>query len=105
MNRRRLPNKRAALAVSFEHNAIRYRAHIGFFDDGAPAELFVDAVARPNSAVDAFAADASILISLLLQTGSTVAEISHSLRRNPDGSPASVIGQAVAALLAEQERR
>jgi hypothetical protein len=104
MTRERLPNRRRALAVSFEHGGIRYRAHIGYFANGAPAELFVDAVVRPDSAVSNFTADASILISLLLQRGSSVTEISHGLRRNPDGSPASVIGQAIDTMLAEQER-
>ena len=41
---------------------------IGRFPDGVLAEVFLDA-AKPSSALDAFSADAAILISLLLQHG------------------------------------
>jgi hypothetical protein len=92
--RTRLPNRRPAIAAEFWHRDQRYRCHIGRFPDGGSiAELFLDS-ARPNSALDAFAADAAILISLLLQHGATPSEIGHALRRNPDGSPASLIGAA-----------
>jgi hypothetical protein len=72
---------------------------VGFFPDGGMAELFLDS-ARPNSTLDAFAADAAILISLLLQHGAAPAEIGHALRRGPDGAPASLIGAAVDQLQA-----
>jgi hypothetical protein len=101
--RRRLPNRRSALALRFEHRGIGYRAHIGFFGNGEAAELFIDC-AKQNSAIDSFAADAAILASLLLQHGASLDEIGHSLKRNPDGTPASVIGQAVDVMLNEVAR-
>src|SRR5262249_32614482 len=92
--RNRLPNRRGAIALNFTHRDLRFRAHVGSFVDGRIAELFLDG-ARPNSALDALAADAAILISLLLQRDSSPSEIGHALRREPDGSPASLIGPAV----------
>jgi hypothetical protein len=92
--RKRLPNRRPAIATEFWHRDQRYRCHIGRFPSGGIAELFLDS-ARPNSELDAFAGDAAILISLLLQHGASPAEIGHALRRNPDGSPASLIGAAL----------
>jgi hypothetical protein len=94
----RLPNRRGAVAISLTHRDQRFRAHVGYFA-GRIAEVFLDA-ARPDSALDAFAADAAILISLLLQRGSSPAEIGHALRRAPDGSPASLIGAAIDQLQA-----
>jgi hypothetical protein len=91
--RNRLPNRRGAVAFDFTHRDQRFRAHVGFHA-GAIAELFLDG-ARPNSALDALAADAAILISLLLQRDSSPSEIGHALRREPNGSPASLIGAAV----------
>jgi hypothetical protein len=99
MTRRRLPQRRAATAFDFRHADQPYRAHVGFFPEGTAAELFLDS-SRPNSALDALAADSSILISLLLQYGASPAEIGHALRRGPDGSPASLIGAAVDQLQA-----
>jgi hypothetical protein len=98
--RHRLPNRRGAVAVELEHAGHRFRMQIGCFPDGRLAELFLDA-AKQNSGLDAFAADAAILVSLLLQHGATPAEIGHALRRAPDGSPASLIGSAIDALTAE----
>src|SRR5258708_6207148 len=94
--RERLPNRRPAIAFDFQHRGMRYRAHVGFFENGAPAELFIDS-SKQNSALDCFANDGAILVSLLLQNGTTLPEIGHSLKRNPDGSPASLIGEAVEA--------
>jgi len=50
---------------------------------------------KQNSALDAFAAGAAILVSLLLQHGATPAEIGHALRRAPDGTAASLVGAVV----------
>ena len=77
--RMHLPNRRGAVAISFTHRDQRFRVHIGYFAGGSVAEMFLDA-ARPNSALDAFAADA--------------------LRRTPDGLPASLIGAAIDQLQA-----
>ena len=100
MTRRRLPNRRRAIALSLEHNGHHFRMHIGYFADGTIGELFLDA-AKQNSALDAFAADAAILISLLLQHGATPAAIGHALRRMPSGAPASLIGAVVDRLAAK----
>jgi hypothetical protein len=54
--------------------------------------------------LDAFAADAAILLSLLLQHGATLGEIGHALRRSPNGTPASLIG-VVIDRLAEMESK
>jgi hypothetical protein len=99
--RRRLPQRRGAIAVELEHAGHHFRMQIGCFPDGVLGEVFIDA-AKPNSTLDAFAADAAILVSLLLQHGATPAEIGHALRRAPDGAAASLIG-AVVDRLAEME--
>jgi hypothetical protein len=67
---------------------------VGYYPDGAMGEVFLDA-AKQNSALDAFAADTAILISLLLQYGATPAEIGHALRRMPDGAAASLVGAVI----------
>jgi ribonucleoside-diphosphate reductase alpha chain len=97
--RHRLPNRRESIAFNVNHRGMRYRAHVGFHGGDRLGEVFLDA-AKPDSAVDAFAADAAILISLLLQHGSTVREIGHALRRSPSGVPASLIGEVVDQLIA-----
>jgi hypothetical protein len=95
--RQRLDDRRAADVRELAHANQRYRLHVGRFPSGALAEVFVDS-SKPNSTMDAFAADAAILISLLLQHGATPNEIGHALRRNPNGAAASLIGAVVDAL-------
>jgi hypothetical protein len=95
----RPPNRRGAIAFQFSHANQRYRAHVGFFASGTPSELFLNAI-KPDTTLDALAADASILISLLLQHHASVSEINHALRRTPDGAAASLIGAAVDELAA-----
>jgi hypothetical protein len=87
--RRRLPQRRGAIAVEIEHAGHQFRMQIGCFPDGAIGD------AKQNSNLDAFAADAAILVSLLLQYGATSAEIGHALRRAPDATAASLVGAVV----------
>jgi hypothetical protein len=54
-----------AIAVELEHAGHQFRMQIGCFPDGALGEVFLDAT-KQNSMLDAFAADAAILLSLLL---------------------------------------
>ena len=97
--RRRLPMRRMAVALELEHGGHRFRLQIGRYADGALGEVFVD-MHKGGSTLDAFAADAAILISLLLQYGASPAEIGHALRRAPNGDPASLIGAVVDRLRA-----
>jgi ribonucleoside-diphosphate reductase alpha chain len=92
--RRRLPHRRGAVALDIEHAGHRYRMHVGYFPDGTVGEVFVDAT-KQNSTLDALAADAAVLLSLLLQHGALPAEIGHALRRSPNGASASLIGAVV----------
>jgi hypothetical protein len=92
---------RGAVALDLEHAGHRYWMHVGYFPDGAVGEVFLDAT-KQNSMLDAFAADAAILLSLLLQRGATPAEIGHALLRGPDGTAASLVG-AVIDRLAEMD--
>ena len=102
--RRRLPHRRGAVALDIEHDGHRYRMHVGYFPDGAVGEVFLDA-AKQNSTLDALAADAAVLLSLLLQHGASPAEIGHTLRRSPNGAPASLIGAVVDELHATERQR
>jgi hypothetical protein len=85
MTRRRLSQRRAAIAVELEHAGHHFRMQVGSFPDGALGEVFLDAI-KQNSMLDAFAADAAILLSLLLQHGVTPAESGEFDRRG--GRPA-----------------
>ena len=90
-DRHQLPNRRSHDGFEFEHGGIRYSAGIGIFPDGRPAELFLNA-AKSGTAMETYARDAAILVSLALQHGCTVDTLRHAITRNQDGSPSGPIG-------------
>ena len=102
-DRRRLPMRRIAVALDLAQGGHPFRLQIGRYPDGAVGEVFID-MHKGGSTLDALAADAAILISLLLQHGALPAEIGHALRHAPDGAPASLIGAVVDLLRAEAGR-
>jgi hypothetical protein len=98
MTRRRLENRRLAETFDLEVAGLRYKVTIGFFPDGAPAEVFLSNH-RAGNASDIAARDAGILVSLCLQHNCAVETIARALSRNSDGSASGVVG-AVLDLIA-----
>lgn len=107
-NRQRLQQRRSLETVAIEVQGQRFKVGLGRGVDvdsrgraiapaGPVVEVWLNGQ-HVNSFADVMASDAAILISLLLQYGHPASEIVASLKRNPDGSPASPIGMA--ALLA-----
>jgi hypothetical protein len=94
LRRDRLPNKRACETIAFERDGSRYQMTVGYFPDGRPGEIFLNAD-RSDSLLDVMTSDAAILASLALQHGCTLETIAHALKRDARGAAASPIGAAV----------
>jgi hypothetical protein len=77
-HRKRLPNRRGSLIVTFEHEGRCYRVSGSRFSDGRLAEIFLD-TGKAGSAVQTHADNEAILASLLLQHGVSVSAIRHSI--------------------------
>jgi hypothetical protein len=92
--RERLPNRRAAETMIFEHAGADFTMTAGRYGDGRLGEIFVNA-GHANSALDALASDAAIAISFALQHGADLAEIRSAMKRNSQGEPSSPIGAAL----------
>lgn len=95
--RQRLPNRRPSVTVTSTwpaHSGTPLHIAVGFDKNGAPSEIFGRAK-RPESDLDNVVDDSAVLISLLLQHGATLKDISHSLGKARDGNPTSVIGAIV----------
>src|ERR1700677_2623248 len=67
LTRARLPNRRAAELIDFEHQGRRWTATISRFPDGRVAEVFLSA--SKVSALAEMAAELAIVASLALQSG------------------------------------
>jgi hypothetical protein len=92
--RNRLPHRRAAETIAFEHAGAGFSLTAGYYPDGRVGEVFLNAD-RANSLLDFIAADAAILTSLALQYGAPLDEIRHALKRDSRGEAASPIGAAL----------
>jgi hypothetical protein len=92
--RERLPWRRFAISTSFERDGASFEMTAGFYPDGRPGEIFLNAD-RANSLLDFLMSDAAILASLALQYGAPLDEIRHALKRTTSGEPASPIGAAL----------
>jgi hypothetical protein len=96
--RHRLAPRRDHEVIAIEHEGARYKIGLGreFTPPtqlGPVLEVFINEQ-KVNSALDVLCSDGAILMSLLLQYGHPADEIAASLKRNPDGSPASPLGVA-----------
>jgi hypothetical protein len=92
--RERLPNRRAAVSGGFERDGARFEMTAGFYPDGRPGEIFLNAD-RANSLLDFLMSDAAILASIALQYGASLDELRHALKRDSRGAAASPIGEAL----------
>lgn len=90
--RRTLPARRAAEIFMFEADGVRYRATLGRFADGRPAELFLDGQ-KFASSVQVNAETSAVLVSLLLQHDVPLDVIRHSVR-GPVGAALDLIAKA-----------
>jgi hypothetical protein len=97
MTRRILPQRRRAETFTVIHWNQPFVVTAGFFDDGTPGEVFVDA-RKTGGDVEAIARDAAVVISLALQHGVPIDAIRHAVTRNGSGAPASILGAVVDAL-------
>ena len=92
VERRRLPNRRSADSLDFEHAGRRWTATVSRFDDGRLAEIFI---AGPKEAsIVELAQEAAIIASLALQSGCAAETLRHALT----GRQAGPLGVALALI-------
>lgn len=92
--RKRLPNRRTAETITFEHAGASFTMTAGRYDDGRPGEIFMNA-AHANSALDAIISDAAIAVSFALQNGCSLDDIRRAMKRNSAGEASSPMGAAL----------
>jgi hypothetical protein len=91
MTRRILPQRRSAETFHLRFWNQPVSVTVGYYDDGTPGEIFVDA-GKTGQDVQSTARDAAVVLSIAMQHGATVDTIQHALTRLGDGSPASILG-------------
>ena len=88
--RERLPNRRAADLVNFEHDRGRWTVTIGRYPDGRIAEIFLDA-AKESPLVE-LAQESAIIASLALQSGCPLNTLRHAVSGRSAGPLGAALG-------------
>jgi hypothetical protein len=105
MIRRRLPNRRVAITHDLAVGQQRFAATIGFDPLGRPREIFLGGP-KSGSDVAAVLADVSVAISVALQCGVSASAMAVSIGRTGEpAQPISIVGAALAALAAYEDRQ
>ena len=99
--RRRLPNRRPHEVFEFELG-VRYRAGVGYFENGGVAEIFLSAN-KFDSDLDVHARDSAIAASLALQYGASIEVIYKSMTKNANGAPSGPLGYILRELMRRNE--
>lgn len=101
--RQRLPNRREHTVITFTTaDGFRYRAGIGYFEDGQLAEIFLNAE-KIGTAIETAARDSAVVASLALQHGVPPETIRRALTRNGNGEAGGPLGTLLDLLAAERK--
>ena len=92
-----LPARRDAETFDIIHHGARFSVTLGRFEDGRPAEVFVDGL-KTGADLSESLRDAALTLSLALQHGCPMPTIVSAVRRDGAGRPLSVIGAVVDAV-------
>ena len=88
--RERLPNRRAAELIDFEHDRGRWTVTIGRYPDGRVAELFIDA--PKETPLVELAQESAIIASLALQSGCPLNTLRHAVSGRSAGPLGAALG-------------
>ena len=92
--RKRLPNSRGSEIFSFESMGTRFRACVGYYDDGRIGELFVDSY-KSGSSVSSLVRDIGIVFSFAVQHGADPRAMAKALSRDSNGHPLGPLAVAL----------
>jgi hypothetical protein len=104
MPREQLPHRRRSETFALNWGGYR-SAHFvtcGYFEDGRLGEIFIGS-GKSGEQVEAIARDGAILLSIALQNGAKLSDISHAITRDSRNAPMTIVGAVVDQLLREEK--
>ncbi len=100
MTRRRPPDRRDGELVTFDHDGVRYTAQFSRDDVGAPIELFMNC-GKEGTTANIVARECAVILSIAVQSGTSLETIFAALPKLQDGKPAGPVGVALAMISAK----
>jgi hypothetical protein len=99
--RQRLPDRREAELVDFEHTGRRWTVTVGRFPDGRVGEVFLDT--PKASAIGEIAADAAVAASIAFQFGAPLETVRHALADRLAGPLGAALALVAGTAASKQE--
>lgn len=106
MTRERLPDRRPAIGLSFEHrypgaDPRVFSATVGFYDAACtrPAEVFINSVNGTEKQVTVDHHDAAVALSIALQHGASLDEMGQAMLHGNDGAAHGFLGSLAQAVM------
>ena len=95
-NRRILPQRRQSetFEMAFGGLAKSHTITLGFYDDGALGEVFING-GKSGEVVEAIARDSAVILSLALQYGAGLSNTKSAITRDEQGAPATIVGAVI----------
>jgi hypothetical protein len=97
--RRALPQRRRSETFEMTFGGIdkRFAITLGYYEDGSIGEVFITG-GKSGEQVEAIARDGAVLLSMALQFGAELDAIKHSITRDGQNAPASIVGAVIDAI-------
>jgi len=107
--RNNLPHRRSSIIFTLEFQGEQYDVTTGFYDSGSFGEIFINRVRDKTAAklgqhLEAVCRDSAILMSLALQYGVNLLDLKHSITRDDDGVPMSIVGAIIDSIEQNKEK-
>lgn len=102
MTREPLPLRRRSETFELPFGGFR-QSHIitvGFYEDGRIGEVFING-GKSGEIVEAIARDGAVILSMALQHGVPLDDISHAITRDGQNMPQSIVGVIVDMIVKE----
>jgi hypothetical protein len=103
MSRKTLPLRRHCETFDIGYNSTQYTISVGLYENQEVAEVFITG-AKAGSEFEAVARDAAVVLSIALQYGVPVHVLAHSITRNIDETPRTIMGAVLDELVRRQKQ-
>lgn len=90
MGRESMPARRRSENTSLRFSGMDVEVQVGYYDDGRVGEVFMS-TRKHGTTLDILLRDTALLISIALQYGATLEELSKSAIRKEDGAADGII--------------
>ncbi len=94
--RRQLPPRRLSESFELAWGGFTkpHMITVSYYHDGSLGEVFISG-GKSGEQVEAIARDAAIILSIAMQYGVPLGPIAHSITRDSQGAPSSIIGRVI----------